>query len=47
MNAEEMRAREHEVAQNEFADGEKGVDEDEVELIWFVVPGKTTVRHEF
>lgn len=44
MDTEESRAGEHEVAQDKLADGEKGGDEDKVQIPRFLVPGQTTVR---
>lgn len=44
MDAEEMWAGEHEVPHEQFADGEKRGDEDEVKMGGFFVPGQTTVK---
>lgn len=44
MDAERMRAGEHEVAQDIFADGENGGDEVEVELGRLFDPGQRPVR---
>lgn len=47
VDAEEMRAGEYEVAQDIFADGEKGGDEAEVELGRLFDPGQRPVRQRF
>ena len=44
MDAEEVRAREHEVAQDNLSKVKKGGDQDEVELRWFGKPRQKTVR---